>query len=743
MIVIVIYVCLDRKKCENSEGNSSDVFGALLQEDHCPANVKSSNQMKPKWPIKIDDNCKLIQNDHITDFFIINGEAVILMGSNDSIKLQMLTAVHNGMQCRTLLEILFQKPNSFMKYPLKLTYTNIIEQKGNPSKGSGIIELKRDLFCSLFSLRNALQKSLIFICGEQSGRVSICPFAIGSQEAVTYYSDAIDIFCDMGQPLLMVLPANIKEFCVFGMETISTRNKDAVESSIASIKETLKSEDILVLIGSEGKIIIAMVPVKECMMSMFSMCHVSGPIVSGSILDDVLVYATHGSLHLSKLSVSLHVGDQQKLAISPSFKPVYSIMLPVTCISKHLISSPIRDSGINFYCADAEGWALGVMIDNTTDNMCRSDPTLNINFLLKTLENLQTDCNRWESLLKKQNSTLEELQVAASLTTAILDGTKRDDKITSQMSKSAVYCGFDSVSMGTDGVLYLDIRVHNNSDYVLPSNWFLQFAGEARQTTSNFQHGNLKQFSKVFSLYSLHPKTEMQIKSSINVKELQVTLPIEIEFKLAIPFHELGSTAEEPASKHKKSYSILPLNSCIVTVLDILHLSDGQCPNERTNTADSLCHSYHFGLPCHFCYLLPACSSFDKIPNSCKKLSSNNLTIFSVPSLAVKSLLQDENPEDFVKIIMAHLFPYNSHTSVLKYGTSLQLKLPCKQQARLSLVFDANNGKNSSPGVPRVQLEGCCLSLLLAIHSAILNRFKVCIYYSSFCTFHIYHLKCL
>ena len=741
----IIHSCLHRMSHVSSESSSSDIFGALLQSEQHPTYAGLSSQMKKNWPIKIDGkNHRLIQDANIIDFFVFNENIIIVKDIDGRIKIQLLTTMHDEVECRTLLE--FSKSKSHLQYPPNGTYMNFICQKATPSSASGIIELKRDLFSSLFTLTSALQNSLIFIYGDQNGKISTYPVAVGTERATASFIDTVDIFCDMGQPLLCVLFANVKQFFVCGKETTDSRSRDAIERQINNVKEAFGNENAMLLVGRCGKIIVVLNQIKQCAMTMFNTCHVLGPILTASAMNDFLIHATGDTLHLSQLSMSLHVQDKDKPSLSPSFKPVYSIALPISCISQNSISETEVSSRICFYCADTDGQLLDVVIDDKSDNQSNSELAPNINLLLKMLENSQGDFERLQSLLKKQDQMLEELQMAASLTADLIHDLEGNGNIGSQVLRPIVYCSLDSVLMGTDGKLYLDIRIHNTSQHMLSSNWFLQFVGEARQATNNMLYGNLKKFSMFFPLQSLQPKTDMQWKSSINVKELQVFLPIKVEFKLAIPFHESHISAEETASNGKNLFNILPLNSCIITIMDLLHVSDGQSLKGRSSRNNPTSQSNCSSSTCYFCHTLTGPHTYDSIAHCNRKTSPENHVVFSIPSLILQSFLQSVKPpnaEECAKIVMAHLFPFTSRSSFVEYGTSLHLELPCRQHARLSIIFDATNFARGTTTVPRLQLEGHCLSLLLAIHSAVVYRLMVsmCHFVFTSCTLTSLHLQ--
>ena len=710
------------------QDDSNDIFGALLQPQQPSVNAKKDGQCKSKWPIKIDETHRVIKEVDICDFFVINEEVIIVKVVNKSIEIQGLKVLDIGVECRPLFTVIEGISDLCVKFPSTYAYMNIICQKNILSQASGIVELERNLFSSLFSLTNALQRSLIFIYGDENGNICMFPFVIGMQEAkVLDYSSSANVFCSMGQPLIAMLCSTVKEFSVCGTETVSTRDRDTIDKNISSIKEAYRKETVLVLVGSIGKVIIILHKSEEYVVSMFNTCHISGPILSATTVDDLLIYGTGDSLHLSKMVISLQVEDRKKLSIVPSLQPLYSVALPIISISKNIIATAMRHSKLDFYCADANGWILKVFVDDMYENIETSSISSDINYLLNTLEGLQKNSHEWQSMLEKQNSVLGQLQIAASMTSNIMQS-RGDDKIGLQIAKPSVYCCLDSVSIGTDGVLYLEISIHNLPDYALQSNWFLQFVGKARQTTSNALYGSLKKFSKIVALHSLQSNTVMQWKMSINIEELQVFPPIEIEFKLAIPFQTFYSSRLKTAEMIEGSCIVVPLNSVIVTVLDIMLIYDCQILKEEANGNDSIFHSQHGNCVCHLCSVLPVFSSIECGQYNFENTPVKEFVVLTVPSLALQCLLQDEEQNDakgFVKILTAHLFPYNSSTSVVEFDSSLLLVLPCKQQIKISLCYDSCDGGNASTSVPRLQLEGYCLPLLLAVYSAILVRLKV------------------
>ena len=718
---------LDRKNHLKRQDESNDIFGALLQPQESPVTTKKDDQFMSKWPIKVDETHRAIQEVDICDVFVINGEVIIVKVVNKSIEIQELKFLDIGVECRPLFTVIEGISDLCVNFPSTYAYMNIICQKNVLLQASGIIELERNLFSSLFSLTNALQRSLIFIYGDENGNILMCPFAIGMQEGkVLKYSDSANVFCSMGQPLIAMLCCTVKEFSVLGTGTVSAKDKDTIDKSIASVKEAYTKETVLVLVGSLGKVIIILDKLEEYIVSIFNTCHVSGPILSATTLDNLFIYGTGDSLHLSKMVISLQVEDKKKLSIVPSLQPVYSIALPVIGISKNIIKTTVRDSKLDFYCADANGWILKVFIDNVFQNIETSSISSNINYLLTTLESLQKDFHEWQSMLEKQNSVLGELQNAASMTTNVMQS--RDDEFASELTKPSAYCCLDSVSIGTDGVLYLEISIHNLPNYALQSNWFLQFVGKARQKASNSLYGSLKKFSKIVALHSLQLKAVIQWKISFNIEELQIFLPIEIEFKLAIPFHESYNSRLKTAEMIEGSCIVLPLNSVIITVLDIMHIHNYQSLIEEASRNDAIFHSQHGNCVCHFCSVLPVFSSIECRQYNCKNAQVKGFIVLSVPSLALQCLLQDEKQNDakvFVKMLIAHLFPYNSSTSIVELDGPLLLVLPCQQQIRISLIYDSCDGSNVNTSVPRLQLEGYSLPLLLAIYSAILVRLQV------------------
>ena len=708
----------------SSQGESCDIFGSLLTTVHYPAANRSCDQIIPTWPIKINDDFKVMQDGDLINLFVINGEIIIVKKSVKSIKVQKINIMQAKFECHAMLEIFDVARSVPIKDQYNLLDTssmNIISQKcNNPSSMQGILEIKRDLFCSIFSLKNVLEKSWMFMCSDENGKVFSFPVTMGMKGDRIDSFDGKNVLCDLKQPLLNMLVAEVKDFSLKDDETGHKRHKNAPEEHLTTLKETLKGDDVLMLVGKLGKVVIILRQIKGCQMSVFNMCHVPGPVLSVSSTKDLLISVTGESLHISKLFICLHIENGQQVSISPILKPVYTMNISVSCIPRTILSSATAgDCNINFNCANREGHILDIMLDHVaeSDASLKSTEPSEINYLIKTLESSQKDLNKLKSLLMGQDCRLQYLEMAASLTATIMNNLKSDENQSClKVSKSNLFCNIDCLSMDADGTLYLDITIHNDSEYNLPEDCLVQCVGEARQRTMNSSFGELTAFSKVFPLRSMKASSFMRYKYHVSFSEMQIFLPVRFDFNLSIKFPQPSTTNATVGAESLIPDVTLPLNSHTITILDILNIQDGQVQQDGPYLSNA---NYQLHQTCLLC------SAFEFVPNKDVPTEPKSLTI---PPFFCQCLFHDGEPSNStnaIETLLSKLFPYNDQKTFANYGTTFLLELPCKHQATMSLVIEKVTKKDGVTDVPSILLECHNVHLLLALHSAILHRFEV------------------
>lgn len=708
------------------QNDELDIFGSLLSNEQRKGNEKAFKQKQILLiPTIVDDSSKLIEDRDICDFFIINSELFVVKESDNFIQILKLS---DDRELQAVVKIVQPNANPGISSDPMLdkrvstpSPLHIIHHYRLAASQSSISEISKSLFCSLFDVDNALNKSLILVFGDQHGRIFKLPFALDAQSEVSCVLGVQNLFFDLKQPLLDILKGSIREIVTQSDESV--RRKDGNEDNLISVNKALKGENVLMIVGIFGRIIVLLPQAKELRSLAFSTCHVPGPVSFAVAKDDILLSATHEKLNLLRLSVCVNTEDGSSTKVQASLIPAYTIAIPIASICKSVaLSTNVESIMMSFYCVCTNGHVTHMDIVSEDATVCKKNRASDVEYLLENLEKHKSDLGEWCKLNEGRDVILEDLMTTASLTVDILSCFKGNEQTGWHTSNPRLYCKITDVLLVEDGILYVDITLHNDSDCILPANWKLQCVSTARKQTLNSTYGELKTLSKLLAVEPLRPKSKANYKYSFLLSELQIFLPMDLDFRLVIP-PPADSSEHALALHNATSHIVLPLNICSVSGLDICRIKDGDFYEFGTNVSGI---NPYFHQRYSICSCCRDFSISDALVTSGK--DSKPPKTLPIPPAIMQRFSKDRMPKsakDFQIDFLSCLFPCKMTEIHSHLNDSILLEMPCKQVVKLTFVFCTNFKQENTLEIPKMQLEGSNVALLLMVHSAILSRLEV------------------